>query len=64
MKTAVTMASIVTVLVLAAVMDCGLWTNLPIGAVSSWLVWISAVITVISGIEYLWKNRSQFNSSK
>ncbi len=63
-KTAVTMASIVTVLVLAAVMDCGVWTELPIGAVSSWLVWISAVITVISGIEYLWKNRSQFNSSK
>lgn len=65
LKTAVTMASIVTVLVLAALSDLGgVFALLPIGTVSNVLVWVSAVITVISGIEYLWKNRSQFNSSK
>ena len=65
LKTAVTMASIVAVLVLAAVMDAGLLAaDFSIGIISSVLVWVSAVITVISGIEYLWKNRSQFHSSK
>lgn len=64
LKTAVTMASIVAVLVLSAVMEFGLLAEFPIGTVSNILVWVSAAITVISGIEYLWNNRSQFNSSK
>lgn len=64
LKTAMTMAAIVAVLVLAAVMDFGLLTEFPIGTISNVLVWASAVITVISGIEYLWANRSQFRSSK
>ncbi len=65
LKTAMTMASVVVVLVLAAVMDSGLLAeDFPIGTISNVLVWVSAVMTVISGIEYLWKNRSQFNSSK
>ena len=65
LKTAVTMASIVVTLVLSAVMDTGLLqADFPIEVISQVLVWVSAVITVISGIEYLWKNRSQFNASK
>ncbi len=64
LKTAVTMASIVAVLVLSAVMEFGLLEEFPIGTISNILVWVSAAITVVSGIEYLWNNRSQFNSSK
>ena len=64
LKTAVTMASIVAVLVLSAAMEFGLLADFPIGMISNILVWVSAVITVISGAEYLWKNRAQFHSSK
>ena len=36
----------------------------PLPEIGRGLVWLSAVITVISGTEYLWVNRAQFTASK
>ncbi len=65
LKTVITMVSIVAVLLLLALMDFGvLSATFPVGLVSNILVWISAAITVVSGVEYLWVNRAQFTASK
>ncbi len=65
LKTAVTMVSIVAVLAILALMDTGLLgASFPMALVSNVLVWISAAITVVSGVEYLWVNRAQFTASK
>lgn len=65
LKTAVTMVSIVTILLLFATADAGILPiTFPIPLVSQVLVWVSAAITVVSGAEYLWVNRAQFTASK
>jgi len=64
LKTAVTMVSIITTLVLAAVQQWGWFMFLPLGLCSNILVWLAAILTVVSGIDYLWQNRSQFLSDK
>lgn len=65
LKTVITMVSIVAVLLCMALMDFGvLSAAFPVGLVSNILVWISAAITVVSGVEYLWVNRAQFTASK
>ncbi len=64
-KTAVTMVSIVAVLVLFSLTDLGvLAADFPTVMVSRILVWLSAALTVISGAEYLWVNRAQFASDR
>ena len=64
LKTAVTMVSIITTLVLAAVQEWGWFLFLPLTPISHILVWLAAILTVVSGVDYLWKNREQFLSDK
>ena len=64
LKTAVTMVSIVAMLLIMALMESGLLAaSFPLKAVSYVLIWICGALTVYSGAEYLWKNRSQFTGS-
>lgn len=62
-KTAVTMVSIVAILLLMALGDLvtGMTVSLP--AVSNVLIWICGVITVYSGVEYLVQNKDVFTGS-
>lgn len=62
-KTAVTMISIVAILLLMALGDLvtGMTVSLP--AVSNLLIWICGVITVYSGVEYLVQNKDVFTGS-
>ena len=62
-KTAVTMISIVAILLLMALGDLvtGMTVSLP--AVSNVLIWICGVITVYSGVEYLVQNKDVFTGS-
>ena len=63
-KTAVTMVSIVAILLLMALMDAGvLASTFPLVTVSGVLIWICAAITLYSGIEYLVQNKEQFTGS-
>ena len=65
LKTAFSMVSIVAVLLMLGLEDLGvLGSGFPLIAVSQVLVWICGVLTVISGVEYLWQNRKQFSESK
>ena len=62
-KTAVTMVSIVAILLLMALGDLvtGMTVSLP--AVSNVLIWVCGVITVYSGVEYLVQNKDVFTGS-
>lgn len=62
-KTAVTMISIVAILLLMALGDLvtGMTVSLP--AVSNVLIWVCGVITVYSGVEYLVQNKDVFTGS-
>ena len=62
-KTAVTMISIVAILLLMALGDLvtGMTVSLP--AVSYVLIWVCGVITVYSGVEYLVQNKDVFTGS-
>ncbi len=62
-KTAVTMVSIVAILLLMTLGDLvtGMTVSLP--AVSNLLIWICGVITVYSGVEYLVQNKDVFTGS-
>ena len=62
-KTAVTMVSIVAILLLMALGDLvtGMTVSLP--AVSNLLIWICGVITVYSGVEYLVQNKDVLTGS-
>ena len=59
LKTAMTMVSIVVTLALTAAQEMGFLLAVPVAAVSGALVWVAAALTVISGVDYLWQNRSQ-----
>lgn len=57
LKTVIQMLSVISILMLCTVdqfVPLPAW--LEIGAVSHTLMWISAVITIISGVDYIWKN--------
>ena len=62
-KTAVTMVSIVAILLLMALGDLvtGMTVSLP--AISNVLIWLCGVITVYSGVEYLVQNKDVFTGS-
>lgn len=65
LKTAMTMASIITVLCLLAFYEIlPNFLNIDIALISNILIWVSAVITLLSGAEYLWKNREHFSQDK
>lgn len=62
-KTAVTMVSIVAILLLLALEDFAIGAAIPLAAVSNVLIWICGVITVYSGVEYLVQNKDVFTGS-
>ena len=62
-KTAVTMVVIVFVLLLRALGGL-LPEAFPLATLSHGLVWICAALTLWSGAEYLWKNRSEFAQTR
>lgn len=63
-KTAVTMVSIVVILLLMALLDAGaLAASFPLVTVSNVLIWICGAITIYSGVEYLVQNKDQFTGS-
>lgn len=62
LKTAVTMVSISIILLLLTLNSFGVLPAVfPLAQVSGLLVWICGLLTVISGVEYLWQNRRQFS---
>lgn len=64
-KTVSQMVSILTTLLLLSISE--FCQGLPfgtIGLVSNILIWISAAFTVLSGVDYLYKNRSFLSQSK
>ncbi|MEG0570131.1 MAG: CDP-diacylglycerol--glycerol-3-phosphate 3-phosphatidyltransferase [Oscillospiraceae bacterium] len=64
-KTVVQMVSIITILVLNAanqIVSITEFINIPL--LANVLMWLSAVITVVSGLEYLIKNKSSINTTK
>ena len=64
-KTVVQMVSIVAILLLFSVNEIGnLGLESAIEMTGNILIWITAVVTVISGIDYLVKNRSCINTTK
>lgn len=62
-KTISQMVSIVAILLLKTV-EHFVTLDINIGLISNILMWITALITVISGIDYLWKNRHCINTTK
>lgn len=62
-KTATQMASIVIVLLLAAIGEF-VTLGFDLMLLSNVLMWITAAIAVYSGVEYLWQNRACINASK
>ena len=63
-KTIAQMFSIVAILLLEAVNEIVPLSGVDIPLISNILMWITAVIAVISGIDYLWKNRHCINTTK
>ncbi len=62
-KTAVTMVSIVAILLLMALGDLVTGMTVSLAAVSNVLIWVCGVITVYSGVEYLVQNKDVFTGS-
>ena len=63
-KTAVTMVSIVVILLIMALGDFGLTAaSFALPVVSNILIWICGILTVYSGAEYLIKNKDVFTGS-
>ena len=62
-KTAVTMVSIVAILLLMALGDLVTGMTVSLLAVSNLLIWICGIVTVYSGVEYLVQNKDVFTGS-
>lgn len=64
-KTIIQMVAVITILLLLAISHL---TALPdfidLVSISNWLMWIAAIITVVSGVEYVMKNRQAVNTTK
>ena len=64
LKTAFTMAALIAVMLLASVQDFGLLAGWDIALIGNILVWVATALTLFSGADYLWKNRSAVNTTK
>lgn len=65
LKTAFTMLAITAILLLGALSDLmvfPIW--FPVDWVARVLMWIAMLLTLISGVDYLWKNRGCIDSTK
>lgn len=65
-KTVIQMTSVVTILALCGASQIFpiIGSTLDIPFIANLLMWISAAITVVSGGDYLWKNRTSINVTK
>ena len=64
-KTAFTMTAMVGVMLLLILKDFAvLPAEFPLFLVSEVLLWVAVVLTIISGVDYLVKNRSSINTKK
>ena len=65
LKTAFTMVAMVGVMLLCILQEFGvLSAAFPLFAVSEVLLWIAVVLTIVSGVDYLVKNKSSINTKK
>ncbi len=64
LKTVITLVSVIGILALLAAQDIGLLLSWPTDVISRVFIWISAAITVLSGIDYLCKNYSHIDYRK
>lgn len=65
LKTIVQLVSLIAILLALAVCQvAALPAFIDIPLISNWLMWVSALITVISGIQYLVVNRGLINTTK
>lgn len=64
LKTAFTMVALIAVMLLASLQDFGILTQWDTALISNVLVWIATALTLFSGADYLWKNRSAVNTTK
>ena len=64
-KTVVQMVSVVLILILCMLSE---WSILPVGisvpVIAESLMWISAILSVVSGAQYIWKNRAAIGQLK
>ena len=64
-KTVVQMVSVVLILILCMLSE---WSILPAGisvpVIAESLMWISAILSVVSGAQYIWKNRAAIGQLK
>ena len=64
-KTVIQMVAVITILLLIAINQfITLPTVINVSLISNTLMWIAAAITVISGIEYMAKNKQAVNTTK
>lgn len=64
-KTVVQMVSVILIMVLAMVAELNILPfALPVGLIGEVLMWISAVLSTVSGVEYIWKNREAITQFK
>ena len=63
-KTASQMTFTVTIMLLAGLRDIGIFLRLDLALVSNGLLWITAVLAVVSGVKYLAMSRTMIDFSK
>jgi CDP-diacylglycerol--glycerol-3-phosphate 3-phosphatidyltransferase len=64
-KTAYTMAAMVAIMLLVSAIEFGFLTDLfPLVLISEILLWVAAAITIVSGIDYMIKNKDSINTRK
>lgn len=63
-KTASQMTFTVAIMLLAGLRDIGIFMSLDLALVSNGLLWVTAVLTVVSGIKYLAMSRTMIDFSK
>lgn len=65
LKTAFTMIAMACVMALSAALEAGLLpAGFPLFWISEILLWIAVVLTIVSGVDYLIKNRSSLSGGK
>lgn len=64
LKTAFTMLAISAILILQALNGAGILPFAAVDVTGRILIWIAAALTVVSGIEYIVKNRQFINTTK
>ena len=64
LKTAFTMIAIITILVMQIFVTQNMFDAFFCGFIGEVLIWIATIVTVVSGIEYLVKNKEFINTKE